>query len=102
MHIGNARIWSTRHDHIADRMHEMGFTQADAAIDKQRVIGHTGIAAHLHGGSLGQLIALALDEIFEGVLAVESATDRGRDAWLSAAADRLPLRTCHAADLDTH
>jgi hypothetical protein len=50
----------------------------------------------------GELVALALDEVFEGVVAIESPADRGADSRCPVVADRFPRRACRAADLNPH
>jgi len=51
-------------------MHKVGFTQANAAIDKQRVIGSTGIFSDLLSSGKGQLIGLTLNKTVKGEIAI--------------------------------
>jgi hypothetical protein len=48
----------------------MGFTQADATGDKQRVIGQPGVLPDLKSSSPGQLVTFTLDVILEGIAGV--------------------------------
>ena len=64
--IGYLRARVATHNLIANGMHQVGFTQAHTAIEKQRVVGTTGVFCHLHGGSPGQLVRFTLDKGIEG------------------------------------
>src|SRR5471032_3439311 len=54
-------------------MHQVGFTQAYAAIKEERVVAVLRIIRHLPGRSPGQLVGLTLDEVFEGERAIQVA-----------------------------
>src|SRR5207248_1429686 len=59
------------------RMHQVGFAQTDAAVEKQRVERHhvNRVGARLGdpaGGSVGQLVGFADDEIPEGEALIKS------------------------------
>jgi len=56
---------------VTHSVHQVGFTQADAAIKEQRVVTMLGIVRHLPGCRAGELVGLALDEILEGEGAVQ-------------------------------
>jgi len=55
----------------------MGLSQANAAVNKQRVIRFARTLADLAGSSPGKLIALALDEIIKR----KCWAKPGRDGW---------------------
>src|SRR5580765_366202 len=50
---------------VANGVNDMGLAKADAAVQKQRVIGHSGIVGDLGGGSARQLVGLPGDEVVE-------------------------------------
>ncbi|MNN14620.1 hypothetical protein D3C81_1276940 [compost metagenome] len=54
-------------------MHQVGFTQTHATIKEERVVTVLWVVRHLPGRSPGQLVGLALDEVFEGKGAVQIA-----------------------------
>ena len=53
---------------VTHRMHQVGLTQAHAAVQKKWVIGIAGILGDLFGRRQGQLIGFTLDKIVEGVV----------------------------------
>src|SRR5687767_6831220 len=57
---------------IADRLHQMGLAQANAAIDEQRVVRNTGVFSDLNRGGARQLICLAGDEAVESEATIEA------------------------------
>ena len=64
-------------DHcVANRVHEVRFAKPDTAVNKQGVIGFSGILAHLAGGRPRELVALALHEVLEREQRVKT-----RDHW---------------------
>ena len=74
-------------DDVADRVHQMGFAQADAAVDEQRVVSAARILRDLIGRRARQLVALAFDEIGEGEIRIQPAAEhRGRFAGGAGAA----------------
>ena len=56
---------------IADRVHQVGLAETNAAIQEQRVVAVLGVVGNLPGGRTGKLVRLALDEILEGKGPVE-------------------------------
>ena len=60
---------------ITKGLHEVRLTQANTAINEQRVIGLPWILTNLTRGGPGKLIAFAFDEIFERKLRVEARRD---------------------------
>ena len=50
---------------VADRVHQVGLAEADAAVDEQRVVGAPGVLRDLQRCGARELVALALDEIVE-------------------------------------
>ena len=58
---------------IADRMHQVGFTQPYSPIDKQRVIGKAGVFSNLHGCRTSKLIGLTHNETVERVIQLQRA-----------------------------
>ena len=56
---------------ITHRMHQVGFTQAHAAVQKQRVVAMLGVIGHLPGCRSGQLVGFTFDKVFEGKGAIQ-------------------------------
>ena len=69
--VHRAGVGTTAGDHVTDGVHEVGLAQAHATVDEQRVVGGTGVLAHLHRGGLGQLVGLAFHEGIEGEVGIE-------------------------------
>src|SRR6185503_8218836 len=55
------------HRTIADGIDQMGFAQADAPINKQRVVVKTRFVGNRKAGGVSKLIACANNEIIEGI-----------------------------------
>ncbi len=60
-----------RQDVVADRVHEVGLAEPDAAVDEERVVGLRGDLGDGAGGGMRELVRGADDEALEGVLGVE-------------------------------
>ena len=106
VYVGHARFLVAFGDEVADRVHEVRFAEADAAVDEQRVVGAARIARDLQRRRLGKVVALAFDEAVEGEIVIERHADRLRAAleyaWASALASssrggRDPTSTVMAA-----
>ncbi|MNF84540.1 hypothetical protein D3C84_669090 [compost metagenome] len=54
-------------------MHQVGFTQTDAAIKEERVVTMLRVVRHLPGCGPGQLVGLAFDEVLKGKSAIQVA-----------------------------
>ena len=80
MDVGDFGVRIPIEDQVSDRVHQMGFAEADTAVDEERVIGSARIHADLIGCGAGQLVALALDEIREGEAAIQPALAQ-RPGW---------------------
>ena len=70
VHIDDFGIFFTLLDGIANGVQQVGFTQAGAAIEEQRVVSTTRIVRYLTGSRTRQLVGLTLDEILEGIVHV--------------------------------
>jgi hypothetical protein len=78
-----------REHRVAGGEHQVRLAQARAAIQKQRIMGTVaGFLRRLPGRGAAELVAAALDEIFERVMAVEIAGEAFHRALPS---DRDPL-----------
>jgi hypothetical protein len=56
-------------DHVlADRVQQVGFAQADSAVEKERIVGFAGRLGHGLGGGAGEIVVVADDERFKRVL----------------------------------
>ena len=60
-----------RQDAVADRVHQVGLAQPDAAVEKERVVGHRGRLGHRLRGGVGEAVRIPDDEVVEGVARVE-------------------------------
>ena len=65
-------------DRVADRVHQVGLAQADAAIQEQRVVGVTGTLGDRERRRVGQAVGRADDEVREGVAGIEVGRAGGR------------------------
>jgi len=63
--VAHASAGMLREDMISDRMNQVGFSQSDAPIDKERVIGGPGMLGDLQRGGARELIGLSGDEAVE-------------------------------------
>src|SRR5688500_404293 len=70
---------------VAHRVHQVGLTQADATIKKQRVVTVLGIVRHLPGRRTGELVGFTFNKILEGESAVEIAGVLERTFYLHGA-----------------
>ncbi len=75
VHVGDARLRIALLHQVRDGVHQVGLAQTDAAVDEQRVVGAAGILGDLVRGRLGELVALALDEVREGEVGIEPRAD---------------------------
>ena len=73
MEVNHFGIWFFADQIIADRMHQVGFTQPYSPVDKQWVIGKAGILSNLHGRSASKLIRLTHNETVERVIRLQRA-----------------------------
>ena len=81
VHVGEPRIGIALLESVRHGMHQVRLAETDAAVDEQRVVGLAGVAGHLDGGGLGELVALALDEAVEGEIRIDPAAEtHGRQA----------------------
>ena len=56
VHVDHFGVGLARHDAVADRVQQVGFTQAGAAIQEQRVVGAARIVRHLASRRARQLV----------------------------------------------
>jgi len=73
MQVHHLRIRILLQQVIAHRMHQVGLAQADATIEKQRVVAVLGVVSDLPGSRTSQLVGFTLDEILEGERTVQVA-----------------------------
>lgn len=59
-------------DQIANGLDQVSFTQTDAAVNKQWVVGSAGVFADLYGCRTGELIGFAGDQRIKGEIWVEA------------------------------
>jgi len=88
MDVANPRVGVFVEHLVADGVDQVGFTQADAAVQKQRVIRNARIAGHLDGGGAGQLVGFTGDEVVEGQHRVQLGAFVGRIAFGAGPAAR--------------
>src|SRR5690606_3450606 len=103
VHVRDLRVGVAAQDRVADRVHQMRFAQAYAAVDEQRVVGRAGILADLHRRGARELVALPLDERLEREGRVQAAAEELRGAGLRLAVARRDhgrRRPPAAADLE--
>ena len=70
LNVDNLGIWSFRQHLVADRLHQVGFTKPHAPEDEQGVVEGPRVVGNRQSGSGSQFVALALNEVIEGVLLV--------------------------------
>ena len=90
MYIPNARLRPSIGNLVANGLHEVRLTQANAAVNEQRVVRGPGIFGYLDGRSARELVRLAGDEAVERKTAVEPRAFL--DRWLSYGTARLYRR----------
>ena len=56
---------------MADRLHQVGLTHSDAAIEEQRVVGFGRLFRYRPCSSLSKLIARTGHEVVEGVFGIQ-------------------------------
>ena len=57
---------------MANGLHQMGFADPDPTPEKKGVVGKAGVFNYSLGGSIGEIIAIADDKIFESVVWMET------------------------------
>ena len=62
MDVKNLGVWVVSQQFVADSVHQVGFTQADTAIDKQRVVKLPQTAGHMHGSGTAHAVGGALNQ----------------------------------------
>ena len=62
MDVENSCIWTLSQQTVANRVHEVGFAQADAAVNKQRVVQVARHACYVHGCRPRHAVCPALDQ----------------------------------------
>ena len=62
MDVENFCIWALSQQAVANRVHQVGFAQADAAINKQRVVQVARHACYVHGCRPCHTVCPALDQ----------------------------------------
>ena len=67
---------AVRQDVVADRVHQMGLAQTDAAVEEQRVVRTRRRFSHRAAGRVRELIRRADDERVEGVAGTQAADAR--------------------------
>ena len=98
VHISHPGSRPIGQNEVPDTLHQVGLAEPNTAVDEQGVVAPAWIAAHLQGGGPRHLVALALDELFEGVLRIElAANSRGRPR-LCIDWRRLALQVRQASD----
>ncbi len=75
VNISHTRVRITLLDHVSHGVHQMRLAQADAAIEKQRVVGMAGVFRHLIGRRARELVALAFDETAEREIRIEAGAN---------------------------
>src|ERR1700722_8145226 len=60
---------------LADRLHQMRLSQADAAVNKKRVVAVSRALGNRHRGSVGQLVIRADDKCVKSVAWIHSMKD---------------------------
>ena len=71
---------------MTDGMHQVGFSQTDAAVDKQRVVDGSRGFRHRQGRSVGKIVVFSYHEGIEGVLRIEIGI-----LYFFTVYDRFPL-----------
>jgi len=93
--VEHLRAGIVLHEHVAGGVHEVGLAEAGAPIEQQGVVRPARVHRHLHGRGLAQLVRLAFDEGFEGVVRVEVVHVRWLVRRLRHARCRLGRRGRH-------
>ena len=65
------RILRIPKDKMTDGMHQVGFSQTDPAVDKQRIVDGSRGFRHRQGRSVGKIVVFSYHEGIEGVLRIE-------------------------------
>ena len=63
---------------VADRVHQVGLAEADAAVQEERVVGVARALRHRQAGRVGQAVGRPDDEVREGVARVDGRPARPR------------------------
>src|SRR5712691_3098834 len=64
-HVPDLRILRVRLDVVPDRMEEMGLAKSGTRGDQKGIVGFRGGFRDRHRGSVGEAVALSLDEVLE-------------------------------------
>ncbi len=62
---------------MANSLHEVGFTNADSAPNKEGVVGDSGVLDNALGGGVGIVVGVADDEIVKSVLGMKTRGEGG-------------------------
>ena len=69
--VENARFWLLADDFVADGLHKVGFTEASATVEEERIVLLAGVVSDRSRGGIGEVVARADDEVVEGIAGVE-------------------------------
>ena len=70
--IGDARALLVAGDVLADGVEQVGFAEADAAVEKKWIIGFAGSLGDGQRGGVGKIVVIADDKGFERVLGIKT------------------------------
>ena len=66
-----AELLVVGHHLFCNGVEEVGFSETDAAVDEEGVVGLSGTGGYAHGGRFDELVGGALDKVIKGVARVE-------------------------------
>ena len=96
--VADAHPAAVRAHVVTDRVEQVGLAHARRPVDEEGVVGLPGELRHRQCGGVGEAVAVADDELVEGVLGVERGIGPGvRGRRLTF---RAPVRVCRPDDVD--
>jgi len=78
--VGDTRAFAIGDDVLSDGVQQVGFAEADAAVEEQGVVGFAGRLGDREGRGVGEIVVVAHDERFKRVPRIKAAIRRVRVA----------------------
>lgn len=73
--VANFEVGIFFEEFVADSLHKMGLADSDPTPDEERIVGDTGVFDNSLGGGVGEVVAVANNEMLKSVFGMEIGTE---------------------------